>query len=139
MILQQLNFKRTANEDSLIGQAVNDSHYNNLIEQSSYVQLDKGKPVVYLNLDDKRFDELIPLLRGLNLSKSTRRILGDTNQSLLFGAVPPKINRANFCTVGATISHSTKLNKLLTLKYSIVADRFMQLYLPQWHKVGHVN
>jgi hypothetical protein len=137
MILQQLKFEYKSNEEALIGQPVNDSHFNTLIEESSYVKLAKHKPIVYLNLDDPRFDELLPFLESINYPSSTRKTLGATNRSMLFGAVPAKINRSNFCTTGAVLEHSADLHRLLSLKYSTVADGLMKRYLTQWNKIGH--
>jgi hypothetical protein len=120
----------------LIGQAVSDKHYDYLIEESSYVYLNESKPIVYLNLNFSEFDELIPYLHELNFSKSTRKVLGNANESILFGAIASKINRDNFCNVGATVSKSPKLDLLLKNKYSTIANEYMKICLPQWQKVG---
>jgi hypothetical protein len=77
------------NDDSksFIGKTVTAAHFDEVVELSSYVYLDNHKPVIYLNLQDSRFDELLPYLQELEFAKSTRKTLGNTNESMLFGAV----------------------------------------------------
>ncbi|HTI60382.1 hypothetical protein [Mucilaginibacter sp.] len=120
----------------LIGQPVSNNSYNILIKESSFINLEKHKPIVYLDLNHQKFDELVPLLEKLEFQKSTRKTLGDRNESILFGAVTAKINHDNFCNVGATILRSPKLNQLLKIKYSTIANEIMKTYLEQWQKIG---
>jgi len=128
--------KIPTNSKIFIGKSVTNAHYDEIIEESSYVYLDKHKPVVYLNLNDSHFDELLPYLNDLEFAKSTRKTLGNNNASILFGAVTAKINRSNFCNVGATVCQSPTLNQLLKLKYSTIANELMKVYLPQYQKLG---
>jgi len=137
MLLRELDFDYCEGDNSkLIGRQVEKKHYDTLIKESSYIYLEKHKPIVYLDLNNATFDELIPYLEQLDFLKSTRKTLGDRNKSLLFGAVTAKINHDNFCNVGATVLQSPRLSKLLKIKYSTIANELMKVYLGQWQKVG---
>jgi hypothetical protein len=122
--------------EKLIGNTVTKQHFSEVIKESSFVTLEKHKPIIYLDLNEPRFDALLPYLNDLNFAKSTRKTLGNTNESILFGAVSKKVNHNNFCNVGATVCQSPDLSQLLKLEYSTICDGLMQLYLPQYQKLG---
>jgi hypothetical protein len=135
--IETIEIAKSRSAKHFIHGPVQESNFDRLISHTCIVKPEGNMPILYLDLDMTPLDELIPHLKELSFSDSTRKSLGENNKSILFGAVAASINRNNFCTYGAVAKHNTVLHKLLTIKYSTVLDNLLKQYLGSWQNVNY--
>lgn len=123
------------NSEKYLHQAVRYGDFDKLIRTSCKVNLEGNLPIVYIANVGPEMAELLPHLQSLQYSASQRFNLGRNNKSILFGAVPPSINKSNFCTYGAVADQNDTLHLLLTKKYSTYLQMIMEYYLPGYSQV----
>jgi hypothetical protein len=131
-----ISFDKIKSDEVFIGQPTQERHYgDNLIKSSCHIKLEKGRSMIYLTDGDANLEELLPHLKKLKFSKSSRK--ASKNESMLFGGVPAGINKANHCCRGAVINKDSALHNLLCNVWGAFMCKLLKTYLPAWSKIGN--
>lgn len=119
-----------------LGETVKPEHYHELITESCIIELEKGKSMVYLNLNDPRFDYLIPHLRGVQFNTSNNKTKGTNNLSRLVGAMSQRTNHSSHCNFASLLDENHYLHEAVINTLGTELTSTFKTILPQWYKIG---